>query len=58
MFSSMLVHTSYLNLISNMTTFRFFNTFNSVFDCHLLPVGRHNAVKNSVSNDFLIYVSR
>ena len=28
-------------------------TRNSVFDCHLSPVGRQIAIKNSVSNDFL-----
>ena len=26
---------------------------NSVFDCHLSPVGRHMTIENSVSNDFL-----
>ena len=26
---------------------------NSVFDCHLSPVGRQMVIKNSVSNDFL-----
>ena len=26
---------------------------NSIFDCHLSPVGRQMAIKNSVSNDFL-----
>ena len=26
---------------------------NSVFDCHLSPVRRQMAIKNSVSNDFL-----
>ena len=26
---------------------------NSVFDCHLPPVWRQMAIKNSVSNDFL-----
>ena len=25
---------------------------NSVFDCHLLPVWRQMAIKNSISNDF------
>ena len=30
---------------------------NSVFDCHLSPVGRQMAIKNSVSN-FFIYVRR
>ena len=25
---------------------------NSVFDCHLSPVGRHMLIENSVSNDF------
>ena len=28
-------------------------TGNTVFDCHLLPIGRQMAVKSSVSNDFL-----
>ena len=28
-------------------------TRNSVFDCHLSPVGRQMAIENSVSNDFL-----
>ena len=28
-------------------------TKNSVFDCHLSPVGRQMAIENSVSNDFL-----
>ena len=31
---------------------------NSVFDCHLSPVGRQKAIENSVSKDFLIYVRR
>ena len=26
---------------------------NSVFDCHLSPVGRQMAIENSVSNNFL-----
>ena len=26
---------------------------NSVFECHLSPVGRQMAIKNSVSNNFL-----
>ena len=26
---------------------------NSIFDCHLSPVGRQMAIKNSISNDFL-----
>ena len=30
---------------------------NSVFDCHLSPVGRQMAIKNSVSNDFLSTLS-
>ena len=29
------------------------STINSVLDCHLSPVGRQMAIKNSVSNDFL-----
>ena len=28
------------------------NARNSVFTCHLSPVGRQMAIKNSVSNDF------
>ena len=28
------------------------NARNSVFDCHLLPVGQQMAIKNSVSNGF------
>ena len=31
---------------------------NSVYDCHLSPVGRQMAIDNSVSNDFFIYVRR
>ena len=30
----------------------------SVFDCHLSPVGRQIAIKNSVSNVFFIYDRR
>ena len=29
---------------------------NSVFDCHLSPVRRQKAIKNSVSIDFFIYI--
>ena len=31
---------------------------NSVFDCHLSPVGRQMAIENSVSNDFFYLVRR
>ena len=31
---------------------------NSVFDCHLSPVGRQMAIENSVSNDFDLRSSR
>ena len=27
---------------------------NSVFDCHLSPIGRQMAIENSVSNDFYL----
>ena len=27
---------------------------NTVFDCHLLPVGRQMAIENSLSNDFYL----
>ena len=29
---------------------------NSIFDCHMSPVGQQMAMENSVSNDFCIYV--
>ena len=30
---------------------------NSVFDCHLSPVGRQMAITNSISNDFYLHLS-
>ena len=33
-------------------------TRNSVFDCHLLPIGRQIAIENSVSYDFIAFASK